>query len=133
MVWEANPVFAGVFIPYPEGGVEAIAQVASMSPELGMDLAEVRRVKDAAHRDLLKPREFADVELPLGPALLVYELFRQEDIGPDMILEGVTYWCTVAQAEAMVEFTVQWQDLAMGDDMQEQAQFKAESMEFVAR
>jgi hypothetical protein len=46
--WEANPIFAGVFIPYPERGVEAIAQVAPMSPELGMSLAEVRRVKDVA-------------------------------------------------------------------------------------
>jgi hypothetical protein len=130
--WDANPIFAGVFIPYPERGVEANAQVAPMSPELGMDLAEVRRVKDVAHPDLLKPRELADVELPLGPALLVYELFRQEDLGPDMILEGVTYWCTVTLAEAMVEFIVQWPDLAMGDDLQEQAQFMAESMEFVA-
>jgi hypothetical protein len=49
-----------------------------------------------------------------------------------MILEGVTYWCTVTSAEAMVEFLVQWPDLAMGDDLQEQAQFMAESMEFVA-
>jgi hypothetical protein len=132
MVWEANPVLAGVFIPYPERGVEATARLMPMEPELGMDLGEVRRVKDVKHRDLLRPREFADVDLPLGPALLGYELFRQEDIGPDMVLEGVTYWCTVAQADAMVEFIVQWQDLALSDDLQEQAQFMAESIEFVA-
>jgi hypothetical protein len=130
--WEANPIFACVFIPHPERGVEANAQVAPMSPGLGTDLAEVRRVKDVPHRDLIRPREFADVELPLGPALLVYELFRKKDLGPDMILEGVTYWCTVTPAEAMVEFIVQWPDLELGDDLQEQAQFMAESIEFVA-
>jgi hypothetical protein len=46
MVWEANPVLAGVFIPYPERGVEATARLMPMEPELGMDLGEVRRVKD---------------------------------------------------------------------------------------
>lgn len=132
LAWEANPMFCSVFVPYPENGVEAVARVAPLSPDLGTDLAAVREVKSKAQRDLIKPREFADVELPLGPALLAHEVFRQEDIGPDLIVEGVTYYCTVPPAEAMVELTMQWQDLAQGDDLQEHAEVFARSLEFVA-
>lgn len=132
MAWESNPMFAGVFVPYPERGVEAVAQVAPMDPELGTDLATVRRVKEQDHVALVKPREFADVDLPLGPALVAHEVFRQEDDGPDVVVEGVTYYCTVPPVERLVELTVQWQDLAMGDDLQEHALVIAESLEFVA-
>jgi hypothetical protein len=34
MAWEANPMFAGVFAPYPERGVEAAARLAPMDPAL---------------------------------------------------------------------------------------------------
>jgi hypothetical protein len=132
MAWEESPMFAGVFVPYPERGVEAVASVTPAAPELGTDLDAVRRIKEQAHQDLIKPREFREVTLPMGPALLAYELFRQEDDGPDLIVEGVVYWCTVPPVGRLVVVSVHWQDLAIGDDLQEHAEVLANSLEFVA-
>jgi hypothetical protein len=61
---------AGVLIPYPERGVEAVARVAPMPSDIGTDLTAIRRVKEKKWGDLIQPREVAEVELPLGPALL---------------------------------------------------------------
>jgi hypothetical protein len=131
MAWQQNPMFAGVFLPYPERGVDAVASVAPLPPELGTDLQAVRRVKEQVHRILIKPREFREVVLPLGPAMLAHEVFRQ-DAGADLIVEGVVYWCTVPPVGRLVEVSVQWQDLAIGDDLQEHAEVLANRLEFVA-
>jgi hypothetical protein len=136
MSWEQNPMFGALYIPYPQRrgpeAVEAVLSVAPLERGLGTDLAAVRKVKEEAHRDLIKPREFADVELPLGPALLGHEVFRQKDLGADLVVEAVTYWCVVPQVGQLVELTVQWEDLANGDELQEQAQMMAETLEYRA-
>jgi hypothetical protein len=130
--WEANPMYCGLFVPYPEHGVEGVTQVGPIDPpDDGDDLAAFRRLKEQPWPGLLKPRELREVDLPLGPALLVHEVFQQQDPGfPAEVVEGVAYYCRIEQVARFVALTVQWHDLSLGDDLQEHAEVMAESMQF---
>lgn len=131
LLWEAGAIFGAVFLPYPQrGAVEAVARATPVDPGSAADLATARRIKQAEDRALVKPREFREVELPMGPALLMHEVFQ--DSADDQVIEAVTYYCTVPEQRVLVELNVQWSDLAIGDDLQEHAEVMAESLEYVA-
>jgi hypothetical protein len=130
---DLRPLLAAVYVPFPAAGVEAFLVAEVLDRAATPTVAAARAVQEPLHPDLLRPREIGEVDLAIGPALRVHDIFRHAPPDePPRVLESVSYHVFPPDLPDGVSLVVQWPDLARGEELAGMTDFIASTLEIVA-